>query len=209
MESNLTDCRDWRNTCFLTDSGDLNKKLSFKQFGARSVRRLHLSEAKGVNKNQRRNLHATHYPPDTTGLWGGASVCAVVCVGAGVYACVFVCLCGMAGQRNALAHAWLSCHNGPALSHCREIPLWYGGRKKGTEGRRRSWSQTLAGLRKDTLPSQKLLSLFTCIPFAFNLHQPVFLVFFLNIYLFFNCINRLPHYSGTHTQTNTHSHPAL
>lgn len=39
-----------------------------------------------------------------------------------IYACVFVCLCGMAGQRNARAHAWLSRHNGPALSHCREIP---------------------------------------------------------------------------------------
>lgn len=60
-------------------------------------------------------------------------MCAVVCVGASVYACVFVCLCGMAGQRNALAHAWLSRHNGPALSHCREIPPRYGGREEEKE----------------------------------------------------------------------------
>lgn len=45
-----------------------------------------------------------------------------------VYARVFVCLCGMAAQRNARAHAWLSRHNGPPLSHCREIPPWWGDR---------------------------------------------------------------------------------
>lgn len=188
MGSNLIDCWGWRNTCFLTDSGDLNKKLSFKQFGARSVRRLHLSEAKGVNKNQSRNLHATHplggYPPDTTGLWGGASVCAVVCVGAGVYACVFVCLCGMAGQRNALAHAWLSCHNGPALSHCREIPLWYGERKKGTEGRRRSWSQAPAAVSENTLSHRKNFYLSSLV---FRLHSICinpFFFFFKNLVIF-------------------------
>ena len=42
--------------------------------------------------------------------------------GAGLPGCVCVCVC-VAGQRNALAHAWLSRHNGQALSHCREIPL--------------------------------------------------------------------------------------
>lgn len=61
---------------------------------------------------------------------GGATVCICVRVSVSVYACVFVCLRGMAGQRNALAHAWLSRHNGPALSHCGEIPPWYGWREK-------------------------------------------------------------------------------
>lgn len=51
-----------------------------------------------------------------------------------VWVFMHVCLCGMAGQRNALAHAWLSRHNGPALSHCREIPLRYRGREKENKG---------------------------------------------------------------------------
>lgn len=98
---------------------------------------LHLTAVREINKNHSRtpSCHPpTNYSPDTTALWGGATVCAVVCVSASVYACVFVCLCGMAGQRNALAHAWLSRHNGPALSHCREIPLWYRGREWKREG---------------------------------------------------------------------------
>lgn len=64
----------------------------------------------------------------------GGQKCVQLCMYVRVFMCV--CLCGMAGQRNAPAHAWLSRHNGPALSHCREIPPWYRDRKRVRE---RNW----------------------------------------------------------------------
>lgn len=114
----------------------------------------------------------TNYPPDTTALWGRAIMCEVVCVGASVYACVFVCLCGMAGQRNALAHAWLSRHNGPALSHCREIPLWYGGREREKEKEMRKPTVQMSKKQHSFMQNCGLL-LFLCFQFVSTFFSPL------------------------------------
>ena len=116
--------------------------------------RLHLTTVTGINTNHGGTPHVTlyhrhtkHRSPLRRGNDVCMCVCACVCVGTSVYARVFVCLSGMAGQRNALAYAWLSRHNGPALSHCREIPVWYRGRER---KRRRCQNQMFATVRKTT-----------------------------------------------------------
>lgn len=148
---------------------------------------------------------ATTYPPDTAALWGGATVCVCVCAwGMSVYACVFVCLCGMAGQRNALAHAWLSRHNGAALSHCREIPLWYAGSER---------------VKEEEMPKPKCLQLseklhssiqncglclFTCVQFT----STRFFFFFFFLHALCKLVNPLA-LLWTHTLTHKHSYFAV